>query len=82
MIAWNTEKDVPPGPETAIIAIEAVLDHREDAQGDGERFLLPDLYRWDVRYGKWMSETGGLLLRQAKFWWLPEASLLETLPCR
>jgi hypothetical protein len=75
VIAWRPHTDIPIAPTVAVICILVEGDHR-----DMHPILLPELYRWDVRLGAWISENGGLLLRARTFRWLKETDILETLP--
>lgn len=76
---WQPHTRTPEHPsQTAIIAVECV----ELAPGDcdNRHFILSDIYRFDTRYGCWMTEVTGLKLKHKAFWWLPEDELLATLP--
>ena len=76
MTTWNPHTELPTAPETAIVAVDQG-DVYPDAPGP---FLLDEVYRFDVRYQRWIGETSGLLLKHARFWWMREDDLLASLP--
>lgn len=75
MITWHAHTKIPTTPETAIVAITLI----DDESGQPESLLLPELYRFDVRMGVWVSEVGGLMLRHKEFRWASESGILATI---
>lgn len=71
-MTWHTHIAAPEPNQTALIAVHCPIDDKP--------FLLDEIYRFDVTHGCWMSESSGLKLKHAAYWWMPESALLAGLP--
>jgi hypothetical protein len=69
---WHTNTTRPEPNQTAIIAVQCLMD--------GAPFAL-GIYRWHEAYGCWMHEETGLKLKRDAYWWQAESDLLAGLPC-
>jgi hypothetical protein len=69
-IRWRTQ-DERPQTDESITALIALLSD------EGKPFVL-DIHVWSRTH--WVHEPSGLALHERRYWWLPEAELLEGLP--
>lgn len=72
MMNWHSHIVAATPGQTAVIAVPCACCRLR---------IMPEMYRWSGEHTCWMSESTGLKLKHADFFWLPENDLWETLPC-